>query len=288
VKAPDHQVENMPCGITVGSRRPDGRTPPSGDFVMIRELSNTARAVLTLAVEREGHLVQLPQLPVAAARQVVRSLLSAGLVEEIAAPTVDADFAWRDAEDGGPLMLRVTEAGLARISEVEAAKASPAADKTPPEMTVSASENDAGLEVGADDEREGGPENTETGATIRVESSIASLVSAFVLELAKPERAPFVVTFLRRLNGAGARSTETTRDRGMTPSQRKIVELCSRPEGATGKELAEGCGWPSIAARATCQILADRFGYDLHESPKANGRGISFRMTPKPVADDHV
>ena len=67
----------------------------------------------------------------------------------------------------------------------------------------------------------------------------------------------------------------------MTSSQRKIIELCSRAEGATGKELAEGCGWPSIAARATCQKLADRFGYDLHESQKANGRGISFRMTAK-------
>jgi hypothetical protein len=72
----------------------------------------------------------------------------------------------------------------------------------------------------------------------------------------------------------------------MTPSERKIVELCSRPEGATGKELAEGCGWPSIAARGTCQKLADRFGYDLHEIPKADGRGISFRMTAKVPAEE--
>jgi len=119
----------------------------------------------------------------------------------------------------------------------------------------------------------------DPGATFHVDSSIAPLVSAFVLELAKPERAPFVATFLRRLNGPGAGSAEMKRDRGMTPSQCKIVELCNRSEGATGKELAEGCGWPSIAARATCQKLANRFGYDLHESPKANGRGISFRMT---------
>jgi hypothetical protein len=141
-------------------------------------------------------------------------------------------------------------------------------------------------------ERDSGHESDAGGnepeATIQVGASIAPLVSAFVLELAKPERAPFVVTFLRRLNGAGTRSTETKRDRGMTPSQRKIVELCSRPEGATSKELAEGCGWLSIAARTTCQKLADRFGYDLHESPKANGRGISFRMTPKPAAEDHA
>jgi hypothetical protein len=125
-------------------------------------------------------------------------------------------------------------------------------------------------------------------ATIQVDASIAPLVNAFVLELARPERAPFVVNFLRRMNGTGARSAETKRDRGMTPSQRKIIELCSRPEGATGKELAKGCGWPSIAARATCQKLADRFGYDLHESPKANGRGITFRMTAKPAAEERA
>jgi hypothetical protein len=132
------------------------------------------------------------------------------------------------------------------------------------------------------------PSGDATKATIQVDASFAPLVNAFVLELAKPERAPYVVTFLRRLNGPRAGSTETKRDRGMTPSQRKIIELCGRPEGATGKELAEGCGWPSIAARATCQKLADRFGYDLHESPKANGRGISFRMTPKSATEQQA
>ena len=138
-------------------------------------------------------------------------------------------------------------------------------------------------EVDAGHESDPGGEAPQ--ATIQVAASIAPLVSAFALELTNPERAPFVATFLRRLNGAGAGSAETKRDRGMTPSQRKIVELCSRPEGATGKELADGCGWPSIAARATSQKIADRFGYVLHESPKANGRGISFRMTAKPAAE---
>lgn len=75
--------------------------------------------------------------------------------------------------------------------------------------------------------------------------------------------------------------TTNPRENGMTVNQRKIIELCERPEGATGKELAEGCGWPSIAARATCQKLADRFGYTLTEKPKTAGRGISFYLTPE-------
>jgi hypothetical protein len=57
------------------------------------KLSSTARTVLTLAAARDDHLVQLPPLPMAAARQVVRSLLNRGLVEEIPAPVGDADFA---------------------------------------------------------------------------------------------------------------------------------------------------------------------------------------------------
>jgi hypothetical protein len=78
-----------------------------------------------------------------------------------------------------------------------------------------------------------------------------------------------------------AHTPKAKRTGGMTVSQRKIVDLCCRPQGATGKELAEGCGWPSIAARSTCQKLAERFGYTLEESPKANARGISFRMVAK-------
>jgi hypothetical protein len=130
------------------------------------------------------------------------------------------------------------------------------------------------------------PPDQEAAVSIHVDPSIASLVNKFVGELMQQNRPPYLVTFLRRLNGVGvARNPLETAGRQMTASQRKIVELCSRPEGATGKELAEGCGWPSIAARATCQKIADRFGYVLHESPKANGRGISFHLTAKPAVE---
>jgi hypothetical protein len=121
--------------------------------------------------------------------------------------------------------------------------------------------------------------------TIEVEADLAPLVNRFITELMKPEPAPYIAAFLRRLNVDGPPRDSTPRERQLTPSQRKIVELCSRPEGATGKELAEGCGWPSIAARATCRKLADRYGFALQESPKANGRGISFRMLAKPEAE---
>jgi hypothetical protein len=55
-----------------------------------KKLSATTRALLTAAATRGDHLIRLPRLPVAAARQVVRSLLNSRLAEEISAPIEDA------------------------------------------------------------------------------------------------------------------------------------------------------------------------------------------------------
>jgi hypothetical protein len=77
------------------------------------KLSDTARAMLTLASTRPDRLVRPPQLPTAAARQVVRSLLNNGFVEEVPAPIEDTAYTWRTTDDGSALMLRATDAGLA-------------------------------------------------------------------------------------------------------------------------------------------------------------------------------
>jgi hypothetical protein len=82
-----------------------------------KKLSNTARALLTAAAMRNDHLIALPKLPVAAARQVVRSLLNAGFSEEVPGPICGPIYAWRTGKDGGVLALRVTALGIARISE---------------------------------------------------------------------------------------------------------------------------------------------------------------------------
>ena len=272
------------------------------------KLSNTARTVLSLAAARDDHLVRVPQLPVAAARQVIRSLLNAGFIEEIPASVNDANFSWRTGEDGEALMVRATAAGLAGVTESAPAGSLtlPAVDRDGDETLAGADPEPEGSDIAswpaesatgpiptpvadAPDATLGGRTEDAPGVEIHVDAGIAPLVNAFVQELMKQERAPYVAAFLRRLGGSGAErgsvATGTKRAREMSASQRKIVEMCSRPEGATGKELAEGCGWPSIAARATCQKIADRFGYILYESPKANGRGISFRLTAKPAVE---
>ena len=87
------------------------------------KLSVTGRAMLTLAATRGDRLVRPPELPAAAARQVVRSLLNNRLVEEVPAPTDDPACVWREAGDGTALALRATSQGLAAIGETADARA---------------------------------------------------------------------------------------------------------------------------------------------------------------------
>ena len=73
-------------------------------------LSNTAHAVLTTAVVKPDHAVALPErLPIAARRAVVKSMLTAGLLEE--APAVEqGQLPWRTSEKtASGSILRATE-----------------------------------------------------------------------------------------------------------------------------------------------------------------------------------
>ena len=82
-----------------------------------KKLSATARMLLTTAAMRADRLIHPPQLPIAAARQVARSLLGSGLAEEMPTPDKAADFAWPVGDGGRSLVLRATAVGLARIAD---------------------------------------------------------------------------------------------------------------------------------------------------------------------------
>jgi hypothetical protein len=107
-------------------------------------ISDTARALLTAAATRGDYLVQPPKLPIAAARQLVRSLLNAGLVEEVPAPIDDGSFAWRTGEDGGLLMLRATVDGISRVTKADGDPDAVA----PTGSAVEPSEEDASSDAG--------------------------------------------------------------------------------------------------------------------------------------------
>ncbi len=82
-------------------------------------LSDTQLTILSAAAQRlDGDLLPLPgSLRGGAATKVVTALLARGLVrEEVTDGTCQADAAfntiWRNGEDGGAVLLRVTTAGL--------------------------------------------------------------------------------------------------------------------------------------------------------------------------------
>jgi hypothetical protein len=77
--------------VASGHARPRPRSMSEDTCVdKPKKLSDTARALLTVAATRGDHLIRPPKLPIAAARQVVRSLLNAGQVEEVPARVEDA------------------------------------------------------------------------------------------------------------------------------------------------------------------------------------------------------
>jgi hypothetical protein len=80
-----------------------------------KKLSDTARALLAVAATRDDHLILPPRLPVAAARQVARSLLASELAERVPVSGNAANLAWPVGDGGGALVLRAPAVGLARI-----------------------------------------------------------------------------------------------------------------------------------------------------------------------------
>jgi hypothetical protein len=95
------------------------------------KLSATQAQILTAAAVHEAQLATAPLvLPAAARNAVFHSILKAGLLEEQPAPAEYRGLAWRQAGDGTPIVLRLTERGLHAIGvepKVEAPEAAGAA-----------------------------------------------------------------------------------------------------------------------------------------------------------------
>ena len=127
-----------------------------------KKLSDTARALLTAAAARDDRLIQPPRLPAAAARQVVRSMLNIGLAAKVPAPTEDADYVWRRANNGSDLTLRATQFGLACLRAEDGSSLMPptaatlaefgvgADDAASPEPPVASNVSVDGLQPGLD------------------------------------------------------------------------------------------------------------------------------------------
>ena len=95
------------------------------------------------------------------------------------------------------------------------------------------------------------------------------------------ELAELVVAFVRRQQVKGARATRSPGD-PKPPSGKGalIVELCSRPEGATMKDLLLATAWPSLAAKTVCGKLAERAGLRFSFTARSKDHGPAvYRMS---------
>src|SRR4051812_49840266 len=113
-----------------------------------KRLSDTARALLTAAAMRDDHLIHPPRLPIAATRQVARSLLGLGLAEEAPTSGDATSLAWSLGDGGGALVLRATAVGLARIADGADTTAASVANETMAEAGWAGTGSDAGNEAG--------------------------------------------------------------------------------------------------------------------------------------------
>jgi hypothetical protein len=96
------------------------------------KLSDTQRVILSAAANRpNGLALPLPKtLKGGAAQKVIGSLLKNGLLNEMEAnPKLDGSAIWRKDEDGNPVTVFITKAGLAEMGiDLDAA---PKADAKP-------------------------------------------------------------------------------------------------------------------------------------------------------------
>jgi hypothetical protein len=252
-----------------------------------KKLSDTARALLSVTALRDDHLIALPKLPVAAARQVVRSLLNAGFAEEVPAPMNDAGYAWHTGRDGGVRALRATALGITRAlggdGDSEAGYSAGTTKVQAGDSTVIAVDpfTDAipviapAEEGRADPDRQvnvpapalsaEAPEATSKPArpakrTNGLGSAAQALLDAWdntgghgrLGEITGP-----IIALRAALAPSVGRSISSgATSLGPDTKQSKVLAMLARDEGASGPQIAEAMGWAPHTVRGFLASLA--------------------------------
>jgi hypothetical protein len=246
-----------------------------------KKLSETARAALTAAKTRPDHLVRPPRLPIAAARQVVRSLLNGGLVEEVHVQIQDDTYVWRTGEDGVAMMLRATALGLARVDAADGAQELPTARETvetgrvalgqlrqeagaPEAVTVIVAAAQAETETaarpvpaqtaGTSDGALAGPQMpTQANPPGTLRRTAQALLDAWDdATNQESDKIGVLDGLMGALRAALAASAQATSDRSRHPKdtkQAQVLAMLRRQEGASGPAIAEAMGWAPHTVR---------------------------------------
>ena len=253
--------------------------------------SDTARAMLTLAATHTDRLVRPPQLPVAAARQLVRSLLNNGLVEEVPAPIEDAAYAWHTDDDGAVSMLRATTAGMTAIGATDATG-----------TVAPAAANDAATDTLEPDTA---PTDEATHAAPVAPTRVALRQAAQAALNAWTNKANRGSDFVAALAGPMARlrsalgermprlASNTPRAPRENTKQAQVLAMLHREEGATVAQIAETMGWAPHTVRGFFAGLKKRQGIVVEAAERvrqvgpdkqgAKGRYTIYRIN-QPVA----
>jgi hypothetical protein len=253
-----------------------------------KTIFDTARALLTAAATRGEYLVRPPKLPIAAARQVVRSLLNAGLVEEVPATIDDAGFVWRTGEDGGLRMLRATGVGIARVTEADGDPKAPAPIGSAAETSADRASNKAGGALANMTQPTGhahdGRDDPNRGV---IAPAITHAAEAAETTSTSPERAGRIDGLRRAAQGLlDAWDDPTNRENTnigalegpfatlraalaaptVTPTdsphqlkdtkQAQVLAMLRRAEGASGPAIVEATGWAPHTVRGFFAGLA--------------------------------
>ena len=204
------------------------------------KLSTTAQAVLASAAANVDHVVTLPKrLPIAAQRAVLKSMLTAGVIEEAAAEA--GQPVWRTSETGNALVLRATQAGLAAL-----AMAQDTAGSNQP-----ADADSAGTD-GADEQPPVIGRNAPLSPRVRLRAAAEAVMTAWDETDHKRLGLSGAIDALRAALAATTR-TSTASDTPRAPragiKQQTVLALLRRPEGATVAQVAEVTGWAQHTVR---------------------------------------
>jgi hypothetical protein len=220
---------------------------------------------------RDDKLIRPPNLPIAAARQVVRSLLLAELAKEVPAPIDDAAYVWRRDENNVVLMLRATELGLSRIAEgAPTATPSPSTSTDTDTLAIAAI---ASLDQAAS--AAPGPASTpqapsrpsvRSGRQDGLRQAARALLAAWDGIADRGLACHVMEGPVRELRAALVSATlgapVSPRPQGDT-KEAQVVAMLSRNEGAGGPQIAAAMGWAPHTVRGFLAGLAKK-GMNLH------------------------
>jgi hypothetical protein len=196
-------------------------------------LSATARTALEGAADHPEHRVELPVLPAAARNGVIRSMLRAGLVEEVASV----------GEDGAVPKLRATAAGLLAVAfQVSQEVAGPYDE---PRQAPSKIEGGGSVVLPPADVAPAAPDAPVGRTTPRVAAE--ALLAAWDAQHGVTEAVAALRAALARRERPVVSSTPRKLRTGTKHAQ--VLALLGRTDGATIAQVMELTGWAPHTVR---------------------------------------